>query len=192
MDRRDFLKTLSASLIAPSIILPSSALADPKSLQGIYNDSLFWAAPRVIRLRRVRTGEYLNLSYFDNGKLNYENYIKICYLLRDVKANQIYPMDLQLLNLIRAIQYYMEYHYGYTNYWDITSAYRSKATNAKTEGAALHSMHIVGKAIDFTVPGVSSVYMGLISKSFNVGGVGFYINQKFTHIDTGNNRYWVK
>lgn len=190
MNRRDFLKSClagSVALLTPQLVFS----AEVRDINSYINDQYFWSLPRSVKLYRVATNQAEDLVYYENGQLIYENYIKLCYLLRDVRANKIYSMDFQLLNLIRATQYYLEYHYGYRDFWHVTSAYRTEETNSSLEGAARNSMHLQGKAIDFVVPGIKSIYMGLIAKSYSAGGVGFYINKNFTHIDTGINRHWV-
>lgn len=153
------------------------------------DDRGFWAMPRRLRLYRPQTGEAVNEVYWADGKIVNDGYVRLSYLLRDAQANQSVYMDPRLLDLIRAVQGYMEY-YGFVSPLMINSGYRSLATNSRTEGAARNSMHLQGKAIDFTMPGVPSSYIGALASHYQGGGVGFYTKSGFTHMDTGSVRYW--
>ncbi|MFT4113906.1 YcbK family protein [Silvibacterium sp.] len=78
---------------------------------------------------------------------------------------------------------------------DILSAYRSQETNdmLRLEGgtnAALHSQHIVAKALDIRVPGVSASLLRVAALSLHAGGVGYYPTSQFVHIDVGPVREW--
>jgi uncharacterized protein YcbK (DUF882 family) len=158
--------------------------------QSVLGDSGFWAMPRTLSLVRAQTGETLSVPYFADDRVNNEGYLQICTLLRDVQANQAVYIDWHLLDTLRAIQGYME-SYGYKKPIIVNSGYRTPQTNAKTEGAARNSMHMHGRAVDFTMPGVPSGYMGALASYFKGGGVGFYPSEGFTHIDTGSVRYWT-
>lgn len=75
----------------------------------------------------------------------------------------------------------------------IESAYRSKKYNdnlrARGIKAAKKSMHILCRAIDFRIEGVSTRSLAKYARSLpEVGGVGLYRN--WVHIDTGRKRNW--
>lgn len=179
--RRRFLSLMGAT--ATGLALPGGFAWAAK------DDRAFWSQPRRLRLYRSQTSEWVNEVYWADGRTVDSGYVKICHLLRDVKADQTVYMDPRLLDLMRAVQGYME-HYGFTSPIMINSGYRSPLTNARTEGAARHSMHVKGKAVDFTMPGVPSNYLGALASHYQGGGVGFYFKSGFTHMDTGNVRYW--
>lgn len=65
----------------------------------------------------------------------------------------------------------------------ITSAYRTPSHN-KSVGGATYSLHIYGKAADFTVDGVAAAkvqeYLEIVLP--NTGGIGKAAN--YTHVDT--------
>jgi uncharacterized protein YcbK (DUF882 family) len=73
----------------------------------------------------------------------------------------------------------------------VHSGYRSPATNRRTEGAARDSKHVVGKAADISVPGLSNVKLAGMSQSLGMGGTGFYVGRGFVHVDTGDERLWI-
>lgn len=178
---------LAAGLLGGLSISPNaSAIGSGNERES---DDAFWAAPRRLRLYRPQSGESVNEVYWQDNALNSIGYLRVCQLLRDVHVNQGVYMDVRLLDILRAVQGYMEY-YGFNNPISIYSGYRSPKTNANTEGAAKNSLHVLGRAVDFTMPGVPASYMGALASHFQGGGVGFYINSGFTHVDTGYVRYW--
>lgn len=186
MDRREFLfkgTMFVATAATSSILLPQDAIAQ--------DDSAFWNLPRSLRLLRSQTGEFIDEVYWLNGRLHVPGYIKICQILRDVSAQKVVQMDVRLLDLMRAIQAYVDY-YGYKEPLRINSGYRTWGTNSKLEGAAKNSEHLKGRAIDFSMPGLPTNYMGLLASHYKAGGVGFYPNSGFVHLDTANVRYWVQ
>jgi uncharacterized protein YcbK (DUF882 family) len=49
---------------------------------------------------------------------------------------------------------------------------------------------MVGKAIDIRVPGVPLVELRKAATSLKLGGVGFYPDSNFVHVDVGRVRHW--
>jgi uncharacterized protein YcbK (DUF882 family) len=60
----------------------------------------------------------------------------------------------------------------------------------KSSGVAEHSQHLLGKAIDVRLSGYSTRRLGEYARSLARGGVGFYANSDFVHLDTGSVRFW--
>jgi uncharacterized protein YcbK (DUF882 family) len=75
----------------------------------------------------------------------------------------------------------------------ILSAYRSIETNATlartTFGVAEHSQHMCGRAIDFTI-GAALPEALAAARAMTRGGVGWYPQSHFIHVDTGPVRNW--
>lgn len=183
MDRRHFLG-LAAGLglgLVPGVALSGEAFSYAES---------FWRQPRTLNLYRPVNGERLKLTYW-NGDYDLAAYSRVCWLLRDVRAERYVQMDPKLLDLLFAIQQYLG-RFGYTDPVHILSGYRSKATNDALieQGAAKNSMHLYGKAIDFRVPHLPTAYLARLVKYFQAGGVGTYLNSGFVHMDTGRVRFW--
>lgn len=151
----------------------------------------FWDLPRQIYLHRRQSNENARIVYFNQGRIDEQGYRLACYLLRDVIAGQIMTMDLRLLDLICAVQAWLKY-YGFNGPIIVNSGYRTAKTNGSLEGAAKNSMHLYGRAIDFTVPGLSPAALAQIAAQFRAGGIGIYPNQNFIHLDTGGVRVWIK
>jgi len=120
-----------------------------------------------------------------------EAYKEICWLLRDVQANKSFAMSPRLLDVLCGLQNWLA-HGGHRQPIHVNSGYRSFATNYRTEGAALNSRHLSGQAADITVPGVPLARLAGMASLFGEGGVGMYLNKGFVHVDTGNERIWIK
>ncbi len=73
----------------------------------------------------------------------------------------------------------------------IHSGYRTPQTNQRTEGAALDSRHVVGRAVDISVRGVSNVKLAGMASVLGRGGTGLYPGRNFVHVDTGDERIWI-
>ena len=55
---------------------------------------------------------------------------------------------------------------------------------------ARDSQHSKGTAVDFRVPGVSTLKLHAWVQSLHLGGVGLYPHSGFVHADTGPVRSW--
>lgn len=74
----------------------------------------------------------------------------------------------------------------------LLSGFRTATTNAHLEGAARHSFHMRGMALDLMVPGRRSVAaVGSEMRRFIGGGIGLYHARDFVHLDVGPQRDWV-
>src|SRR6202007_2385008 len=80
----------------------------------------------------------------------------------------------------------------------IVCGYRSPATNGmlrrRSKGVAQFSQHMLGKAIDFYIPGVPLEQLRYAGLRMQRGGVGFYptSGSPFVHLDTGSVRHWPR
>jgi uncharacterized protein YcbK (DUF882 family) len=150
---------------------------------------------RRLWLKRESTGESGYIAYFNKDGYITENYAKICYLLRDVTGQKAgldkttVLMNPRLLELLYSMQNFL-FTYGYQKPLIIKSGYRTKNTNSNIEGAAKNSMHLYGKAADLVVEGINPIYLGKLAALYQKGGVGFYPNKNFVHVDVGTVRYW--
>jgi hypothetical protein len=78
----------------------------------------------------------------------------------------------------------------------IVCGYRSPGTNAmlrrRSSGVAKFSQHMLGKAMDFYIPGVPLDKLREAGLRASRGGVGFYPSSNFVHLDTGGVRHWPR
>src|SRR4029077_656065 len=75
---------------------------------------------------------------------------------------------------------------------------RSPSTNSmlrkRSSGVAKFSQHMLGKAVDFYIPGVPLDQLRAAGLRAQRGGVGFYptSGSPFVHLDTGSVRHWPR
>lgn len=171
--------------LAGGLMLPASFHAEASDLGFDLHSGV-----RSLDIYRPATRERLQLSYLHEGVWAPDAYSHICWMLRDVQAQQYVRMDPQLIAILDWTQRYLA-AYGYTGPLHILSGFRSKQTNQRTEGAARNSQHLYGKAVDIRVPGLSVEYLGKLMAWLSQGGVGVYARNGFVHIDTGRVRRWT-
>jgi hypothetical protein len=81
---------------------------------------------------------------------------------------------------------------------NVVSGYRSPETNAmlraRSRAVAKYSQHMLGKAMDTTMPGMPMSQIREIGMRMQRGGVGYYpnANTPFVHLDVGNVRSWPR
>jgi uncharacterized protein YcbK (DUF882 family) len=95
-------------------------------------------------------------------------------------------MSLKLIELLDAI----EDNFGRKGLV-LLSGYRTPKNNHRTPGAASESLHMLGWAADIRIPGYSSTKVKTFARKLGAGGVGYYPYKGFTHLDVGEERYWV-
>jgi uncharacterized protein YcbK (DUF882 family) len=188
LTRRRFLQTTAGLLATALPLCPARAGASgatdppgPAAPAATFPERTLW-------LHRVQTREEGRVRYFQDNALVPDGYSLLCYLLRDVRADRVTRVDVKLIHLLFGMQAWMR-AVGIRQPLRVTSGYRTPETNADTEGAAVHSMHLTGRAADFAVEGIPSAVLAKLALRFNAGGVGGY--PTFVHVDTGPVRTWV-
>lgn len=178
MPRRAFLKS-SLLLAAPTLSIPALA----KTAQ---------AAPgeRTLRLYNTHTGEKLSTVFWAEGQFIPDAMKDINKVLRDHRNNKVAEMDPELMLLLTAVNEKM----GNNKELHIISGYRSPESNAKLHsvsgGVAKRSLHMEAKAIDIRIPGKDLKMLQRAALSIQGGGVGYYPDSQFVHMDTGRIRSW--
>ena len=145
---------------------------------------------RSLSLYNLHTGETLKTTYFADGEYIAGALAQVNFILRDWRENEVKPIDPGLLDLLAGIHRRLETKEPF----QIISGYRTPRTNAmlhfRTEGVAVHSLHLDGKAIDLCVEGRSLKNVRRAAMSMLGGGVGYYPHTGFVHVDTGRIRFW--
>lgn len=143
---------------------------------------------RVLNLYHLHTGERLTTVYYSAGMYNAEARVALDRLLRCHFTDEVAPIDVAVLDLLCDIKD----RFGKGKQIEIVSGYRSPHYNAylRNHGrrVARDSMHVRGRAIDFSIDGASSRDLARAAQGFCAGGVGRYPH--FVHIDVGLVRYW--
>jgi uncharacterized protein YcbK (DUF882 family) len=175
MNRRKFMANVALS--APLAALPTLCLAAP-------------AVPRSLRFYHTHTGEKLDVLYYEHGGYLPEALDAVNQLMRDHRSGEVTRMDPKLLDLLRQVQTRL----GSTGTFEIISAYRSPATNEMLRnqggGVAKSSLHMQGKAIDVRLSNVATKDIRQVGLDLKLGGVGYYPQSNFVHLDTGRVRRW--
>jgi uncharacterized protein YcbK (DUF882 family) len=149
---------------------------------------------RTISLHHIHTDEELTVTYKVNGRYDEEALRKINNLLRDWRESKSIAMDPHLIDLLWEV--YREV--GAKEPIWIVCGYRSPETNSmlrrRSSGVAQFSQHMLGKAIDFYIPGVPLEQLREAGLRAQRGGVGFYptSGSPFVHMDTGSVRHWPR
>ncbi|WP_082929026.1 DUF882 domain-containing protein [Rhizobium aegyptiacum] len=180
-------KRFAAQTILPALI----------ALPALVGSASFASAEdRALKLFFTHTGERATITYKRDGKFDPKGLAQINRFLRDWRRNEPTRMDPRLLDLVWEV--YKKS--GGKDYIHIVSAYRSPATNnmlrnrSRSTGVAKKSQHMLGKAMDFYVPGVKLATLRAVAMQMQVGGVGYYptSGSPFVHLDVGNVRAWPR
>jgi uncharacterized protein YcbK (DUF882 family) len=149
---------------------------------------------RTISLHHVHTLENLTITYKKNGKYDEQALSKINWLMRDWRKNEDIKMDPETIDLLWEVHQEVRA----TDPIHIIGGYRSPDTNAmlhsRSNGVARFSQHMLGKAIDFFIPGVPLEKLRTVALRIQGGGVGYYptSGSPFVHLDVGNVRHWPR
>ena len=147
---------------------------------------------RTLYLYNPHTNESISATYRVNGHYDPAVLEKLNWFLRDWRRNEATHMDPRLFDVVW--ETYREA--GATAPIHVVCGYRSPQTNAmlrrRSRAVAQHSQHMLGKAMDTTMPGMSMEKVREVAMRLQSGGVGFYGDSSFVHIDVGGVRYWPR
>jgi uncharacterized protein YcbK (DUF882 family) len=146
--------------------------------------------PRCLSFVHTHTGETLKAVYFQDGCYQAGCLAQVDHLLRDFRTGDVHRIDPALLDILFELQSLA----NRDGPFEVISGYRSPATNAmlhrRSEGVALHSMHLEGRAIDVRLSGYPTHELATQARALGRGGVGYYARSDFVHVDTGRVRFW--
>jgi uncharacterized protein YcbK (DUF882 family) len=176
--RRELLRTgLAIAAAATTFTIPALAQADAYGA-------------RRLGFKHLHTGETLDVAYWENGAYVPGALAQVNHVLRDWRTDETHVIEPKLLDLLTALQSRL----GQTERFDVICGYRSPATNAmlheRSAEVATHSLHLVGEAIDIHLPGVELGRLRDAATGLGLGGVGYYPESDFVHVDIGRVRHW--
>ena len=138
----------------------------------------------------IHTAEKLDITYREHGQVVPEALAAINRYLRDFRTEQIHEIDVALLDKLHALFTTFDARGNF----EVISGYRSPHTNAVlrhvTTGVAEHSLHIEGRAIDVRLTSAKTTALRDAALALRSGGVGYYAESNFVHLDTGKTRSW--
>lgn len=174
--RRRFLQTCLGT---------TAALASP----GLWA-SLHRSPERILSLKNLHTGESLRATFWAEGQYLKDELRAVNRVLRDHRSGDVHAMDPNLLDQL----YLLQQSVGVGGAFHVISGYRSPASNASlrnnSNGVAKKSLHMQGKAIDIRLPGCKLDKLHKAALALQAGGVGYYPESGFIHVDTGRVRRW--
>jgi uncharacterized protein YcbK (DUF882 family) len=147
----------------------------------------------ILRLRHMHTNESLNVVYKVGSEYSADGMEKLNHFLRDHRTQDDASYDPREFDLLHKLMAKLGRPNGEI---DIVCGYRTAQSNAflrtraAVTGVAEHSQHILSKAIDIRVPGVSTLALRNAALSLGMGGVGYYPKSQFVHVDVGPVREW--
>lgn len=183
--------TLCVALLAVCLVAllgPRESRANLPEERGIRYPQL--KGDGELALHNLKNGETVNVRYRDSEG-GYDHYMleAINKSLRCRWKGEMTMMDLGLVELLDDIQD----HFG-AQMLHVVSGYRSPEFNEHLASigrkVAKSSLHMKGMATDIRIPGVSTKELREYAKALKVGGVGFYPEDGFVHVDVGRVRYW--
>ncbi|WP_224982685.1 YcbK family protein [Geomonas agri] len=179
--RRMFLK--SSAFFAATVLGAKSAFA--KFMEGS-------GAPEgKLSLYNVNCKERLTVTYRNNmGEYCEDALQALNWIFRCHNTNETTTMDLRVLEYLNRLDNSL----GGNNEIHIISGYRSPEYNARLRsrsgGVAKDSLHMKGMAIDLAIPRVGLDRIRHTAIALAAGGVGYYPQSGFVHIDSGLFRTW--
>ncbi|HTQ35366.1 MAG TPA: DUF882 domain-containing protein [Stellaceae bacterium] len=166
------------SIIAGSVVAPGMARALPAAPTG----------PARLKLTNPHTRETFDGPYRDDKGPIPSAMADLAVFLRDFHSGQIIAYDVAVLDFLAAVMSATGQSEA-----EVLSAYRTRETNEAlartTFGVAENSQHIYGRALDVHF-GAKLAEAMQTARGMKRGGVGWYPNSGFIHIDSGPVRNW--
>jgi uncharacterized protein YcbK (DUF882 family) len=181
--RRDVLARTGAALAAPVLCSPALLLARPaRAVSG---------PGGVLAFEHTHTGETLRVGLRTDGTPVPTEMRAVDRFLRDFRSGEVSPIDPALLQQLHRLVVVT----GTRAPFQVISGFRSEHTNAMLRrrgggGVARSSLHLEGRAIDVRLPDVALADLRVAAQDLKAGGVGFYPDAGFVHLDTGRMRSW--
>lgn len=183
--RRDTRAAISRRQLIRSTVIASLGLGLlPGGLRAVSRGE------RALALQHLHTGESLRVVYRDPDGYVPEALRELSHLLRDHRTGDEFPIEPTLFDLVHDVHTAA----GSRGTIRVISGYRSRRTNeslrARGHAVAARSLHLVGKAIDLRVDGISCQRLRSVALGLRRGGVGYYPRSDFVHLDVGRFRTW--
>lgn len=145
---------------------------------------------RRLSFYHTHTSEKLQIEYAENDAYVPQALAEINHFLRDFRSGEVHEIDPRLLDMLHAVRQ----RTSGQGTFEVISGYRSPATNDmlrhQGQGVAQRSLHLTGQAIDVRLSGVQTRALRGAAIAMRQGGVGYYPESDFVHLDTGRVRAW--
>jgi uncharacterized protein YcbK (DUF882 family) len=149
------------------------------------------AAEYRLRMYHTHTQERINIVYRRGGDYIPSAVVTLDHFLRDHRTGDVIELDPRVFDLLHDLTVAV----GRPNAEiDIVCGYRTPWSNdflrRTTVGVAQHSLHMEGEAVDIRIPGVRTAALRNVALGLHRGGVGYYPESAFVHVDVGRVRRW--
>ncbi|WP_291695203.1 DUF882 domain-containing protein [Bradyrhizobium sp.] len=163
---------------------------------GSVHDATAENETRTLSFHHTHSGEDLTVTFKRNGRYDEDALKQLNHYLRDWRSQDQTEMDRHLFDIIWEVYRDVDGKEPI----QIVSAYRCPSTNSMLRhrsahsGVARFSQHMLGHAMDLSIPGVPLEQIRFAGLRLQRGGVGFYptSGSPFVHLDTGNIRHWPR
>jgi uncharacterized protein YcbK (DUF882 family) len=176
------------SFVAAALATASTLLLAPRDRAAA---ALPGVVPGRLALYNIHTREAATVAYrnavglYDGKALDRVNHVLRCHY-----TGEVAPIDVRVIEFLRALDQSL----GGDREIHVISGFRSAAYNAwlvrHGSGVSSHSLHLVGRAIDVRFPGVALADVRRVALALGQGGVGYYPDSDFVHLDSGRVRSW--
>jgi uncharacterized protein YcbK (DUF882 family) len=146
---------------------------------------------RRLSLFHLHTNERIDIVYKRGDSYLPDAIDRLDHFLRDHRTGDVTQLDPRLFDLLHDLTAALGRAGAEI---DIVCGYRTPWSNEflrrTTSGVAMHSQHMEGKAIDIRIPGVPTAEVRDAALRLHRGGVGYYPQSQFVHVDVGRVRHW--
>jgi uncharacterized protein YcbK (DUF882 family) len=146
-----------------------------------------------LRFYHTHTGERLDVVYRRGDQYIPEALDELDHFLRDHRTGDVRHFDPRLFDVLYDLTASLGDSGGEI---DVVCGYRTpwsneflRARNPHT-GVAQHSLHMQAEAIDIRLRGIPTWELRDAALQLHRGGVGYYRNSDFVHVDVGRVRHW--
>jgi uncharacterized protein YcbK (DUF882 family) len=179
--------------LLPFALLLGAALLGPARAvtAGVGTDTSIPVQEHRLRLFNLHTNERIDIVYRRGDTYLADSVEQLDRFLRDHRTGDVIALDSRLFDLLSDLTVAVGRP---GTEIDIVCGYRTPSTNeylrSSGHGVAKYSQHILGKAIDIRIPGVSTARLRDAALDLHRGGVGYYPQSQFVHVDVGPVRRW--
>jgi uncharacterized protein YcbK (DUF882 family) len=144
-----------------------------------------------LRLYHTHTGERIDIVYRRGDVFLPEAEQQLDYFLRDHRTGEVKHYDPRVFDILSELatavgrpDAEIQIICGYRTPWS------NEFLRSHSAGVAKGSLHMQAQAIDIRIPGIDTLTLRNAALALGRGGVGYYPQSGFVHVDTGRVRTW--